>query len=182
MNHWNVIPAVFQQNPHTWYSFLGVAGSLIPLKFLHKGRNRPVYFSNTIVDGKPSFFSKKKEEKKSLFSLFCHLRGLVFVQGSPSVHPWLDFSQISFVCLIAWFAWAGLIRLRGLPDLPEQDWSGWEGVPDLPEQDWSGWEECLICMSRIFGPAQKIRRSGKLPNFFESLSYEDDSINRLVTP
>ena len=26
------------------------------------------------------------------------------------------------------------------PDLPEQDWSGWNGSPDLPEQDWSGWE------------------------------------------
>ena len=98
-----------------------------------------------------------------------------------TVHVQLDFSQISFVCLIAWFAWAGLIRLRGLldlpgqdwsgwegvPDLPEQDWSGWEGLPDLPEQDWSGWEGCLICMSRIFGPAQKIRRSGKLPNLLK---------------
>ena len=53
-----------------------------------------------------------------------------------------------------------------MPYLPEQDWSDWERVPDLPEQDWSDWEGCLICMSRIFGPAQKIRRSGKLPNFF----------------
>ena len=107
------------------------------------------------------------------------------MQGSEGYT--LDFSQISFVCIITWFAWAGLIRLKGLPnlteqdwsgwegvpDLTEQDWSGWEGVPDLPEQDWScwegvpdmleqdwsGWEGCLICMSRIFGTAQKIRQT-----------------------
>ena len=60
--------------------------------------------------------------------------------------------------------WSGW---EGVPDLPEQEWSGWEGVPDLPEQDWSGWEGCLIWMGRIFGPAQKIRRSGKLPIFFK---------------
>ena len=47
----------------------------------------------------------------------------------------LDFSRISFVCLIAWFAWAGLIRLRGLPDIRHSLISGWEVVPDLPEQD-----------------------------------------------
>ena len=46
---------------------------------------------------------------------------------------WVDFSQISFVCLIKWFSWAGLIGLEGLPVLPEHDWSGWNG---LPEQDW----------------------------------------------
>ena len=48
---------------------------------------------------------------------------------------YIDFSQISFVFLIALFAWAGLIR-RG-------------DLPDTPEQDWSGWEICLICLSRI---------------------------------
>ena len=91
----------------------------------------------------------------------------------------LDFSQISFVCLIAWFDWAGLIRLRDLPDLPEHDWSGWEGVPDLPEQDrsgwegwpdlpeqdWSGWERYRICLSRIFYPDlanQAIRQTTKI--------------------
>ena len=36
---------------------------------------------------------------------------------APSV---VDFSQISFVCLIAWFAWAGLIRLGGSLHLPER--------------------------------------------------------------
>ena len=35
----------------------------------------------------------------------------------------------------------GLIRLRGLPDLPEQDWSSWKVLPDLCGQD--------------FDPAQK---------------------------
>ena len=43
-----------------------------------------------------------------------------------------------------------------MPDLPKQDLSGWEGLPDLPEQDLLGLEGFLICMSRIFGPAQKI--------------------------
>ena len=52
----------------------------------------------------------------------------------------LDFSWISFVCRIAWLTWAGLIRLESLPDLPEQNWSCWNGWPHLPEQDWSGWE------------------------------------------
>ena len=52
----------------------------------------------------------------------------------------VDFSKISFVCLIAWFAWGGFIRLGGLPDLLEQDWSGCKGLPDLPEKDWSGWD------------------------------------------
>ena len=47
----------------------------------------------------------------------------------------LDFSRISFVCLIAWFAWAGLIRLRVLPDM-------------------SG-KGCLIFLSMIFYPTQK---------------------------
>ena len=47
----------------------------------------------------------------------------------------VDVSEISFSCLIAWFAWEGLIRLGGLPDLPEQDWSRWNSLPDLPEQD-----------------------------------------------
>ena len=56
----------------------------------------------------------------------------------------VDFSQISFVCLIAWFAWAGLIRLGGLPDLPEHEWSDWNGLPDLPEQEWSGWEGAYL--------------------------------------
>ena len=49
----------------------------------------------------------------------------------------LDFSQISFVCLMAWFAWAALIRLGRFLDLPEQDWSGWNVLSDFPEQDWS---------------------------------------------
>ena len=47
----------------------------------------------------------------------------------------LDFSQISFICLIAWFALAGLIRLKGLPDIKHSLISGWEGVPDLTEQN-----------------------------------------------
>ena len=35
----------------------------------------------------------------------------------------LDLSQISFVCLVAWFAWTGLIRLGCLPHLSGQDLS-----------------------------------------------------------
>ena len=37
-------------------------------------------------------------------------------------------------------------------------------------------------MSRIFGPAQKIRQSGKLPDFLESLNWEDDIICCILTP
>ena len=48
----------------------------------------------------------------------------------------VDFSQVFFVCLIAWIVWAVFIRLGALPDLPEHDWSGWNGSPDLPEEDW----------------------------------------------
>ena len=77
----------------------------------------------------------------------------------------LDFSKISFVCLIAWFAWARLIRLLGLPDCTEQDLSGWNGLPDLPEQDWSGWEGCPICLTRIDDPAQENQACNPLNSF-----------------
>ena len=36
-----------------------------------------------------------------------------------------------------------VLRPGGLPDLPEQDYSGWNGLLDLPEQDRSGWEGVL---------------------------------------
>ena len=53
---------------------------------------------------------------------------------------------------------------RGLPNLPEQDWSGWNGSPDLPEQDWSGWEgvpdlpeqDWLSCLEKLGTPPSLI--------------------------
>ena len=62
-------------------------------------------------------------------TLYTELRmHMLLSRTSPAVYLFrclvdvLDFSQISYVCLIAWFAWPGLIRLRGLPDLPDHDW------------------------------------------------------------
>ena len=37
------------------------------------------------------------------------------------------------VGLVAWFVWAVLLRVGGLPDFPEHDLSGLDCLPDLPE-------------------------------------------------
>ena len=55
----------------------------------------------------------------------------------------VDFSQISYICLIAWFAWAGLIRPRGLPDIRHAwFWSGSSLIDQAAAWFWSGM--CLI--------------------------------------
>ena len=57
--------------------------------------------------------------------------------------PRVDFSQISFVCLITWFAWAGLIRLKGLPDIRHAwFWSDSCLIDPAATWFWSGM--CLI--------------------------------------
>ena len=84
----------------------------------------------------------------------------------------LDFSGISFVCLIAWFAWAGLVRLRGLPDIRHSLISGWEVVPDLPEQDFWSCSKKLGTSSSLINPAQVIRQSGKLSKSVKSQRLE----------
>ena len=60
----------------------------------------------------------------------------------------VDLSWISFVCLIAWFAWAGLIRLRGLPYLSRIDQAGNGCLICLSRVGQAG-KGCLICPSRI---------------------------------
>ena len=53
----------------------------------------------------------------------------------------LELSQMLVVCLIAWFAWAGLIMLGGVPKFPKQDnrsRSGKSGTPSEPYQSCSG--------------------------------------------
>ena len=60
--------------------------------------------------------------------------------------------------------------LRGLPDLPEQDRSGWEGVPDLPKRDFCFWQKfwqkfCshnLGISSSLINTAQAIRQTIKI--------------------
>ena len=69
---------------------------------------------------------------------------LVKCRGShfPLVKCEVDFSQFPF------FAWS----------------------PDLPEQDWSGWEGYLICLSRINDPAQATQTIRQKTKFCEKSS------------
>ena len=64
--------------------------------------------------------------------------------------------MVRLICL------KGLIWMRGVPDLLEQDLSAWEGVPDLPEQDLFSYLRILGTSSSLINPPQAIRQSGKL--------------------
>ena len=92
--------------------------------------------------------------------------------------PNLDLSEISFVCPIAWFGLAGLIRLGGVPDLPEQDqsillgqimrtfpaWSILIRQIRHPITAWSG-KSAQLSSAQL----RQIRRSGKQRKFVRRL-------------
>ena len=71
----------------------------------------------------------------------------VIAVSAVSTVPWIIYkfliNFLSFPCCLIFLS--KLIRLIGLPDFLDQDWSGWECKPDLPEQDWSGWER-ILCL------------------------------------